>query len=230
MDDEQDTGMEFAEFDFNFDLDFEDNPIQKPFKTKNLTDKFINYTNAEKLAQDIDLKRDTRHFGFISGNFIFGDFIEALIVVKNWQVKEMQISTLSMSEDNIYNLYNLINGGYIKKLNLIVSDYFYAHEKHEIVKKIYDTLITDKCDFQLSVARTHAKICIFEVMNVNQGFVVIQTSSNLRSSDNLEQLQVEENKELYDFIYQFQSQIIEKYKTIKQSVGGKNQWDDLINN
>ena len=212
------------DFDLDIDFDFEDeNKIITPLRVKSRTDSFINYDNAEAMARAFNLKRGTRHFAFVSGNFVFGDLIEALLVVKNWKVSEMIISTLSMGEENIYNLRNIMAGGYVNKLKLIVSDYFYAHERTGLVKKIYETLVMDNCQFQLAVARSHAKTCIFEVTNANHGYVVMQTSANLRSSDNIEQ-----NANLYRFIYDFQQKIIEKYRTINKTIeGSREDWQKL---
>lgn len=218
----------FDPIDFEVDINIElDSDIEPPIKINNLSNIYINYSNAEQLANNIDLKRNNRYFSFISGNFIFGDLIEALVVVKNYKIKEMTISTLSLSEENIYNLVNIINGDYVDKLNIIISDYFYSHERQKLVKKMYELLNTSKCEFQLSVARSHMKVCIFETSNENNGYVVIQGSANLRSSGNIEQIQIEENKELYLHIKKFNDKIIDKYKTIKKSIGNKKDFEYL---
>lgn len=220
--------LELTDFETGFEIDIElDSEIEPAQKVKSLSNIYINYSNAEQLANNIDLKKDSRCFSFISGNFIFGDFIEALIVEKNWYVKEMTISTLSLGEENIYNLFNLINGDYLQKLNLIVSDYFYTHERQKLIKQIYKKLNTSKCDFQLAVARSHMKVCSFETIEENNRFIVIQGSANLRSSGNIEQLQIEENKELYLHIKKFNDKIIDKYKTINKSVGNKKEFEYL---
>lgn len=71
----------------------------------------IVYNHAMELARDIELGFGERYDVVVSGNFIFGDYIEAF--VKHWNVKclKMTISTLSMSQDNVDSLCNLLRGG-----------------------------------------------------------------------------------------------------------------------
>lgn len=91
----------------------------------------VKYANAEKLATDIgSLPVNFRAFCILDGKFIFGDFIEALIVKNNWEVDDLTISTLSMSQDNVDSLQNLITGDFVKSLNIIVSCYYFANERH----------------------------------------------------------------------------------------------------
>jgi hypothetical protein len=157
----------------------------------------------------------------LDGNFIFGDFIEAVLVSRNWLAKKMTISTLSMSYENIVSLQNLLIGGFVDELNLIVSDYFFSHERSGLIRDIYDLLDIDN-KFQLAVASTHCKICQFETEN--NRFIVIHGSANLRSSSNIEQIVIEESEELYKFNDEYQSKIVEKYKTIKKSLRRKTLW------
>lgn len=196
----------------------------KPLWTPELSEHQLKYRNAEKLANDIVLDEKSRYFAIIDGSFIFGDFIEALIVKHNFFTEEMIISTLSMSENNIDSLANLLNGGFVGKLNLIISDYFFSHERNNLIKYAYEEL--DKNDkFQLSVVSSHCKLCIFAADNLK---VVIHGSANLRSSSNIEQIVIEVNAELYDFIYDYQIKIVEKYSTINKSIRDSNLWN-LIN-
>jgi len=180
-----------------------------------IDERYLKYSNAEKLAKDIKIEKNIRHLVIIDGSFIFGDFIEALIVEKNYSVKRMVISTLSMSQNNVDSLKNLFNGDYLEKLDLIVSDYFFSHEKGDLVPYIYQELdIEDK--FQLAAAGTHCKLCIFETECGK--FVCIHGSANLRSSSNIEQFIVEESETFYNFTFEFQQNIISKYKTINYNV------------
>ncbi len=128
---------------------------------------------------------------------------------------------MSLCQNNVDSLANLINGNYIEELNLIVSDYFYSHERHGLIPYIYEKLDKEN-KFQLSVAGTHCKICIFETFCGK--YVLIHGSANLRSSGNIEQIVIEENKKLYLFNDEYQQQIIEKYKTIIKSIRGKELW------
>lgn len=210
----------FSEIEINIDIDTN----QRYCKPAMSRSKNVKYKNAKELAKEIQIKQNERYFCIIDGSFIFGDFIEAFIYERAMKVKELTLSTLSMSQENIDSFYNLMKNGYIEKLNIIVSDFFYSHERHNLVKYMYDKLdINDR--FQLSVCRTHTKICIFETeMNGGRKYV-IHGSANLRSSDNIEQFMIEENSELYDFNFDFHKKIIDNFATVKKSLRG----DKLFN-
>lgn len=217
-----DTDFDFS-IDFNIDLDFDfqdnfETRYMKPIKVKSLDEDQLKYEKAEELANKIEMGKNKRQFCIVSGAFIFGDFIEALIVKNNFHIKKMIISTLSMSQNNVDSLRNLYEGDYVDELKIIVSTYFYAHERHSLIPYIYKEL--DRKDkFQLAVADVHTKICIFETYG--GGYVVIHGSANLRSSNCVEQVVIEENEDLYKFNEEFHEQIIDKFKTIDKSVRNK---------
>ena len=203
-------------FDFNTDINANfETRIIKPPKTKELQERYLQYDYAENLATDIDLKENMRYFAFINGSFYFGDFIEALIIKKNLKVKHLLISTLSLCENNIDSLETLLTKGYVDKIDLIVSDYFYSHERGNLIQYAYDRLDIEN-RFQLAVTRSHCKICTIETEKGN--CIILHGSANLRSSGNIEQLIIEENKELHSFIIEHQNQIINKYHTIKPGI------------
>jgi hypothetical protein len=211
---------DFSNFEVDFEVEFDTRYI-KPPKSKEITDQQTKYANAEKLAKDINITIDSRYFVIVNGSFIFGDFIEALIIEKGYKVKSMTISTLSMSENNVDSLAGLLEDGYVDELNLIVSDYFYSHERHNLTPYIFKELDQDN-KFQLAAASTHCKVCIFETYCGK--FIVIHGSCNLRSSSNIEQFVIEESKELYDFNYEYQMKILDKFKTINKAVRSNQLW------
>ncbi len=220
--------------DFNFELDaseFADISIDladafhsryiKPPRTQEIAEQNLKYANAEKLAADIQIGPNDRYFIVVDGSFYFGDFIEALIVRNNWHLKELTISTLSLCENNIDSMANLLNGSYVDKLNLIVSDFFYSHERKNLIEYIYEEL--DKDDrFQLAVAGSHCKIAMLETHCGKH--IVMHGSANLRSSSNIEQIVIEENKQLYDFNQDYMTRILDHYQTIDKSIRGKELW------
>lgn len=137
--------------------------------------------------------------------------------LSTFEVKESDfaqvVSLLSMSENNVDSLANLLNGGYVDSLDLIVSDYFFSHERRNLVPYMYQEL--DKDDkFQLAASSTHCKLCLIETHCGMK--IVMHGSANLRSSSNIEHICIEENPALYDFNMEFQAAIIEKYKTIRK--------------
>jgi len=187
----------------------------RPPKSKEIPEKRLKYKFAEDLAKDLFPEKGMRVFVFLDGTFVAGDFLEAWMVEHNIVAKELTISTLSMNENNVDSLANLCDAGYVDALNLIVSDYFFSHERQNLIPYAYKML--DKEDrFQLAAAGTHCKLILIETIGGDK--VVISGSANLRSSSNIEHICIEESPELYDFIMEVQRTILEKYKTIKKSV------------
>lgn len=207
------------ELDFTFETDQQRyiNPGKKKVGTKR-----VKYRNALQLAKEIGtIKRDDRYFVFLDGLFVYGDFIEAWIIENQYNVLEMTISTLSLSQNNVDSLVNLINGDYLQKLNMIVSDYFFSHERHALIPYMYQEL--DKGDnFQLAVARVHTKICLIKTECGRE--IIIHGSANLRTSGNVEQIVIEADHDLFKFNEDWHNEIIEKHKTINKTVGGEALW------
>lgn len=183
---------------------------------------YIVYDNAVRMAKELRLEKGQRFDAFVSGNFIFGDFIEAYLTEQNAQATTMTISTLSMSQNNIDSLRGLLLGDYIKELNLIISAYFWANERNSLIPYIYKNLDIDN-RFQLAVAGIHTKTCHFQTLGGRK--IVMHGSANLRSSGNIEQFTMEENPDLYEFYDEHFKRITEKYATIRKPIRGNNAWD-----
>ena len=198
--------------------------IVKPPRVKEITERMLKYEYAEQLAENISIEKNSRQFVIVSGNFIAGDFIEALIVRNNWHVKKLTISTLSLHNGNVDSLKNLIVGDYVDELNVIVSAYFYAHERNSLVKYIYEELdINDK--FQFAAAGTHCKIT--NIQTHCGLYITIHGNSNLRSSGNIENIMIEESEILYKFNQDMFDTILNKYKTINKPIRRTKLWQTL---
>lgn len=65
---------------------------------------FVMYDNAQKMAKELRLGFGERFDAFVSGSFIFGDFIEAYLTTQQACAKKMTISTLSLSQNNVDSL------------------------------------------------------------------------------------------------------------------------------
>ena len=218
--------MNELDLNFNLDIDFEDIDFDifkenryNILKQKRTKIKNVKYKYAKEFAEEIIIDKNSRYYTFIDGSFITGDFIEAFLVGHQKRAK-ITLSTLSMSLENVDSFANLINAGYISELNIIVSDYFFSHERNNLIRYMYEVLDINDV-FQLSVCRTHTKITLLEYEDKK---VVISGSANLRSSDNLEQISIEENEDLYNFNKVVHDNIIKEYKTIDKSIKTKRLW------
>ncbi len=220
--------IELPEFDpAIFDVLGESDSIEDRYtkpKVYSVKPNLVLYDNADKLARELTVNKGERADVIVAGSFIFGDFIEAYIVQRNAKIKKMTISTLSLSQENVDSLHNLVAGGFVDELNLIVSAYFYSNEFRALIPYIYQELDINN-RFQLAVVGTHTKTCTFETLGGRK--IIIHGSANLRSSGNLEQFTVEENEELYHFYNDYTDRIIEAYKTINKPIRGKTLWDTL---
>jgi len=221
-----DFDSEFSIDDFEFegieDPHPEETRYQKPVLYRDIPEQNIKYSNAIALAKELRLPPGGRANVIVAGAFIFGDFIEAYVTTHNVKIKRMTITTLSMNQDNVDSLANLLTDGYVDELNLIVSHFFFSHERHTLIPYIYQTLDIEG-RFQLAVCGAHTKTVIFDTLGGKK--MVIHGSANLRSSNNVEQFTIEDNPELFDFYDEYQNRIIEKYKTINKAIRVKPLWD-----
>lgn len=107
-----DFDIDSIEFDFDFDIagfDFADEiePTKTAIYSTPVIHKpqTISYEYAQDFAQALDLRKDT--FAFVSGNFVFGDFMESLVDLGKLTVKRMGIHTLSLNDENIDSIRNI---------------------------------------------------------------------------------------------------------------------------
>lgn len=230
-DDIPEMDFDMPEFELGgFDID--EAPKSSAIKTQTINIKkyprptVVKYERAADLAKNMpDLQENESVYSIVSGNFIFGDFIEALMVEKNYYAEELIIATLSLSQDNVDSLQNLLVGGYIKKMSLVVSDFWYAHERRKevgvpyIIKKL-------GCDkFEMAAAAIHTKITLIKTQCGK--FLVMHGSANLRSSRNVEQFVVENNEMLYNFNKDWINSILDNFSITKKSIRGDKLWQIL---
>ena len=201
----------------NYKIDTLEKEDIRYIKSPTSKTKVINYENVEQLCRIIQIFKNQRYYCITDGDFIFGDFIEAFLVDKNIKAKELTISTLTLSENNVDSLKNLLVGDYVDKINLIVSEHFFSYERNNLVEYIYETLDIEN-RFQLSVCNNKSKIVLIQSDDDDGLKYVIHGSANLSSSNCIEQFCIEENEELYDFNKVILDKIIEKFKTINTLV------------
>lgn len=227
-----DFEFEFTEFDLPVEIDgFEFCKASKTAAVK--TDlvkikryprpKTVKYEYAADLAKNIpDLDDCEAIFAVVSGNFIFGDFIESLMVEKNYFAEEIIVATLSLGQENVDSLKNIRDGDYVDEMALIVSDYWYAHERRKEggVPYIMDMLGGDK--FRFAAAGLHTKITLIRTQCGKH--LVLHGSANLRSSRNMEQVCIENNRDLYMFNREWTEKILTHFSATPKSLRGGKLW------
>jgi hypothetical protein len=193
-----DTELDFNTDDFNFsDLGEENDKYLKPvFNSRPIR---IAYENAQSIAKKIRLRKGEQIHAIVKGSFIFGDLVESLLVDKKRQCQALHISTLGMSQDNVDSLAGLLKQDYVQNLTIMVSNYFYSHERQKLIPYILKNL-DHGGKLDLLVTRNHTKIILMAVDDMR---LVFTGSANLRSSNNIEQFSIQESEELYQFYLDF---------------------------
>jgi hypothetical protein len=219
-------GISFKELNDFFkdenDLEERQSRYVKPPKVKVVT---VNYSNCEELAAKIKITKGSRHLFEISGNFIFGDFLEALIMENDYLVKKLSISSLGINENNIDSLAGLIELGYIEKLDIVLSTLFLGYYKYDVLKHLLQTL--DKDDrLRFAIGAIHTKIALIETACGKH--IAIHGSANLRSSGSVEQFCIDECKITYDFFKATHDFILKDYSIINHNViKSKDLWGEM---
>ena len=233
------AGFDFGDFggamDFEFCLDGFDvsenvEPTQAAFYTRPtiMRPQPVAYERAEEFAAALDLSTDSETFAFVSGNFVFGDFMEALVDLGKLSVKRMDIMTLSMNDENIDSIRNICEWEGVESLGIVLSDYWYAHERKGLVPYLFQELDIDGVELRVGFAGVHCKTWTVETRNGHH--LTVEGSANLRSSRNIEQVHISPDEGLYEFVTGFTEKVISIYDVVnaesrrKKSVRGGELW------
>lgn len=188
----------------------------------------VRYERAVDMVAGLpDLDEGETVHALVSGNFIFGDLLEALMVERNYYATEMLVATLSLGKENVDSLHNLQKGGYLGYLGLIVSDFWYCHERRRVggVPYIESTLCQAGESFDLAAAGLHTKITCIKTDCGRH--LILHGSANLRSSRNIEQLTIDNDPDLYHFHTTWQKHLIANFRTTNNSLRGDQLWQPL---
>lgn len=174
------------------------------------------YEHAETFAKSIELDNEHETFAFVSGNFVFGDFVEALVDLRKLSVRRMSLMTLSLNDENIDSIRNILEWEPVEKLDIVLSDYWYSHERKPggLVDYLFEELDIDGVDLHVAFAGVHCKTWCIETRSGNK--LTIHGSANLRSSGNIEQVHISPDEGLFDFVDRFTSKVMKAYDVVNQ--------------
>lgn len=206
-----DVDLDFDIGDFTLIEDEESPRYMHPKMTRSAVYTSVDYDNAKLMADRVPLEPNTRTTVIVPGSFIFGDLLEALVLHRGLDVRKMYISTLSINEENVDSLKNILLFSRLGSLNILLSGYFYSNYKATIVPYMYQELDVEE-RFQCAFCNTHMKVVLMETADGRH--FVLHGSANMRSSSSLEQFDIEESAELYDFYQAAFDGLLDKYKTI----------------
>lgn len=222
-----DIGLGDFELDLGaFDLGIDEslNRYILPPPPKHVKSRAVKYDRAADFIAECgqSILGGERVDAMLSGNFIYGDIFEALAVERLVRFTDLTLSTLSIGQENIDSLANMMRTGFLGTLNIIVSDYFWSHNRQNAAY-LYEQL--DQGDrFQLAVAGTHTKIAL---LNIEGRKIIAHGSANLRSSRSVETVTIETNPELYDFHMDWHRDILDAYATIRKPMRAQKLFDHL---
>lgn len=126
-------------------------------------------------------------------------------------IDELTVSTLRVGERQFRELARLANMGRLKRARYFVgsmqAEIDGKAKKYNYFKHIQD--IAQKCDWKTIVINNHSKIILIRTQD---DFYVLETSSNLNENPKIEQYSFANDKELYDFYYDFFNRLEDKMK------------------
>jgi hypothetical protein len=139
----------------------------------------------------------------IPATFSGWNLIAACIDLLAAPCDEVILSTLGFNDENAADLISYLDNGTIKSVTLHVSHYF-RHSDKDIFSRIRTAL--ESRGQKVQVSRCHAKLALIRSGDRN---LVIETSANLRSSQNWEQATVCDDAGLLAFHRNWLSDLLE---------------------
>ena len=186
----------------------------------------VKYEYAQAMAKEIGILQPGEHINaIVSGNFIAGDFLEAYLFENDLVADEILNSTLSLSRENVDSLKNIQEHRLAGRLGLIVSDFFFAHERRAGIEDIIKNLARDPGAFTLAVAGIHTKIAL--IKTICGQHLVIGGSANLRSSLNIEQITLDNCQIQYAFHREWMATILNDYQATHHMLRRNELWQTV---
>lgn len=201
---------------------FEDKETEEPTQTTIYTapvvhrPQLVTYENAEQFARELVTDGEHETFAFVSGNFVFGDFVEALVSLRRLSVRRMAVMTLSLNDENIDSMRNIIEWEPVERLDLVLSDYWFAHERHAggLVDYLFEQLDVADMALRVGFAGVHCKTWAIET--TDGATWTMHGSANLRSSRNIEQLHITPDRGVFEFVDEFTTRVLDAYDVVNQ--------------
>jgi hypothetical protein len=151
-----------------------------------------NVPNAVELIRPLPGRRETIH-AIMGGDFTAWDLVPAMLNLAGKPARAFFAATLGFNAQNSHHLFQLMGAGEIQAATVLCSDYFakadaktYAEAKAKLAK----------VGGVLNSTRNHAKIL---ALDFGTDAFVVEASANLRSCNNLEQIAISNDRELFEF-------------------------------
>ncbi len=173
-------------------------PAKRAFDAKNARDRsrrraLVKPENALAILDALPAKEGERMHAVTPGDFVFCDLLTA--ICRKLKPEALYLSTLSMSKKNADAICAEVAAGQPPRAMLLLSNYFAGTNG-----EIFDHLkrrAEQTPGVTVGTLRTHAKVALFDCGAA--GKLIIETSANLRSSDNVEQISAFMDADLFEF-------------------------------
>lgn len=160
--------------------------------------------NAIKEINVLPDHEETLHV-ICRGNFPLWQIIPAILqMAAPATITELSIATLGFSTGNAIDLLNLIDAGQIGTTAIVASVYFERQNPSEY--RLMAEGLSER-GHRIVAIRSHAKVIAIELSDGRQ--FAIESSANLRSCRNIEQLSFTQSRELYQFHRAWMNEVID---------------------
>jgi hypothetical protein len=162
--------------------------------TERRTLNLLRVANAAKALDAIPAPGETVHM-VVKGNFSLWDFVPAVLhLAAPSTIRRLDIATLGFSKSNVEELAAMLDDGRIAQVTLLYSVYFRSGDAG-----LCDSLHAEmeRRGQKVFCCRTHAKVVLLELSDGRA--IVFETSANLRSCRNVEQVTITHDRALLDF-------------------------------
>lgn len=179
-----------------------------------LRKRLIHPKNCEAIINALPADEGDRMHAVVGGDFVFGDLVS--MICQREHVNHLLISTLSMNLRNVETLVENLERGEIGRLELLLSHYFVNNNEKERIR-----ILAAKAKFgpermATGAARSHTKVNLFEFASGRK--LVMESSANLRSSDNVEQISAFCDAVLFDWHKEWLQKLMTKPLTARSRV------------
>ena len=154
----------------------------------------LNTRNAVKEIEKLPDPGWSLHM-VMRGNFNAWDLVPAMMKLTGLPIQELHVATLGFNREQTDQLDEFLGNGKIKAIRFVCSSYF-----RSVDTEIFDHLaaVIRKHGGRVAATRCHAKILGFN-FGEKGPLILAESSANLRSCRNLEQLTIHNDGELLKF-------------------------------
>lgn len=164
---------------------------------RNVRRRFIHALNVKNAAKDLDelpAGGESVHI-IMRGNWHGWDLVPAVLrLADGATIDELTIATLGFNKDNAVELGQLLDAGQVRRVRFLCSVYF-RDATRDVFKFLASELATR--NGELLAMRNHAKLLLFALSDGRR--LTVESSANLRSCRNVEQMALHNDPELYNF-------------------------------